>query len=61
MGLQKPTKNKAPANVAPVGGYHPQSKLDPCCIPVSTPPLLSNSGGGSAPEPTHHIKTPTAH
>lgn len=43
MGLKFPEKSKAPANVAPAGGYHPQTEIDPCCIPVSTAPLLSNA------------------
>lgn len=43
MGLKFPEKSKAPAYVQPAGGYHPDSALDPCCIPESTPPLLSNS------------------
>jgi hypothetical protein len=64
MGLQKPSKNLAPAYVQPAGGYHPQSALDPCCIPVSTPPLLSASGevsSTSGTEAPYHIMEPTRH
>lgn len=64
MGLQKPQKSKAPASVQPAGGWHNNATVaDPCCIPVSVPPLLANGSGDSSsgPDATHHIMNPTAH
>lgn len=63
--MPKPAKSKAPASVQPVGGYHSKAAThDPCCIPVTVPPLLGNgkdSASGPAPAATHHIANPTAH
>lgn len=63
MGLQKPSASKAPAVVSTIGNSPSVPSLDPCCIPVSVPPLLANASGDSkgGPDATHHIKSPTAH
>lgn len=68
MGLKFPEKSKAPAYVAPEGGYHAQTALDPCCIPggITSDPIVARSGGsdsslGGAEWAVGHIATPTAH
>ena len=63
MGLQKPQKSFAGAHALDQAVFT-KSVSDPCCIPESTAPLLSNSGSDSSvsgPDATHHIMQPTAH
>lgn len=67
MALQKPQKSKAPAPTEPAGGYHPQGKIDPCCIPggVTAAAHEHNTAPdgslGGAAWAVGHISTPTAH
>jgi hypothetical protein len=67
MGVQKPAKSKAPANVLDqsifVGGT-----TDPCCIPggVQAGVLEAKTGGadtslGNTQDGIGHILNPTAH